>query len=76
MKQFLNGLPVVVKISALTVGMPLVVMGLVLMVSDLSETIRLGSVLAMPHLELLVGAAFAVVGLSFLWPLRAYGHRN
>jgi hypothetical protein len=76
MKRFWNRLPVVVQISALTVGMPLVVTGLFFMVSDLLETIRSRSVLTTPHLELLVGGAFMAVGMSFLWPLRAYGQRH
>jgi len=67
---------VVIKISALSVGGLLMVSGLALMVSDLTETVRLQSVLATPHLELAMGAVFAMVGMSFLLPLLRTSHRG
>jgi hypothetical protein len=52
------------------------VAGLALMVSNLAETVRLHSVMATPHLELGMGAVFAMVGVSFLLPLLRTGHRG
>lgn len=75
-RSFFGRLTVATKISAFSVGVPLFVMGLVLMMSDLAETLRLHSVLAAPQGDLAIGAAFAVVGLSFLWPMRRGHHRG
>jgi hypothetical protein len=68
-------LPVVIKLSALCVGSPLVVLGFSLMLSDLSQMIRSHVVLAAPHPGLAFGPMCVLVGLSFLWPLRINGSR-
>jgi len=70
MKSTFNTLPLYVKLSALFVGVPLVVLGCTLMVSDLNEMIRLHSFSGADAFSLVVGPAFALVGISFLWPMR------
>ncbi len=70
MTRHFGRLPVVLKISALSVGAPLVILGIVSMVSDLAQIARLHSFTASPHFGLELGPVFAAVGLSFLWPLR------
>jgi len=47
-----------------------VILGIVSMVSDLAQIVRLHSFTASPHFGLELGPVFAAVGLSFLWPLR------
>ena len=73
MTRTFGKLPVVLKISALSVGTPLVILGLGSMVTDFAEILRLRSFTASPHFGLELGPVFAVVGLSFLWPLRPIG---
>ncbi len=65
-------LPVVWSISALSLGAPLVVVGVASMLSDLAEILQIRGLAATQHfgLGLGLGPMFAVVGLSFLWPLR------
>jgi len=63
-------LPVVIKLSALSLGTPLLLLGLILIASDLAEILRSHSLTAAPHVGLALGPVFALVGLSFLWPLR------
>ncbi len=70
MTRKIGKLPVVLKISALSVGSPLVVLGMGSIFSDLAEILRVHSFTAAPHFGLELGPVFAVVGLSFLWPLR------
>jgi hypothetical protein len=72
MTRLFGTLPVVLKISALSVGLPLVMFGIGSMMSDLAQIVRLRSFTAGPHFGLELGPVFAVVGLSFLWPLRSF----
>jgi len=76
MRHYFGKLPVVLRISALLVGAPLVIFGVGSMLSDLAQAIRLRSFAAAPHFGLELGPVFAVVGLSFLWPLRPVDARN
>ncbi len=69
-------LPVVLKLSALSVGAPLVIVGFGSMLSDMAQIIRLHSFSASPHFGLELGPVFAAVGLSFLWPLRPFESDN
>lgn len=69
-------LPVLLKLSALSVGSPLVLFGIGSMVTDLVEIVRTHSLTASPHVGLELGPVFAVVGLSFLWPLRPFETRK
>jgi hypothetical protein len=75
MKSNSETLPVVIKLSALSVGSPLVLLGLSLLVSDLSEIMRRRTLLAAPHSGLTFGPMCVIVGLSFLWPLRIHSLR-
>jgi hypothetical protein len=70
MSRHFGKLPVVLKISALSVGAPLVILGISSVISDLAQIVRLHSFTAAPHYGLELGPVFAAVGLSFLWPLR------
>jgi hypothetical protein len=70
MTNSFGALPVVLKISALSVGAFLVLLGVSSIVSDMAQIVRLHSFTAAPHFGLEVGPVFAVVGMSFLWPLR------
>lgn len=70
MKVHFETLPVVCKLSALSIGVPLVLLGLTLVSSDIGEIARRHSFLAAPHFGLALGPVFALVGASFLWPLR------
>jgi hypothetical protein len=76
MTLYFGKLPVVLKISALSVGAPLVVFGIGSMLSDMAQIVRLHSFTAAPHFGLELGPVFAVVGLSFLWPLRPIGGQS
>jgi hypothetical protein len=72
MRSHFETLPVLIKLSALSVGTPLVLLGLVLIASDMAQIIRLHSFSAAPHFGLAIGPIFALVGASFLWPLRSF----
>jgi len=64
------------KLSALSLGTPLLFMGLVLMMSDVEVILRQHSMSAAGGYGLLSGSVFAVVGLSFLWPLRPFTNHS
>ena len=72
MRSHFETLPVLIKLSALSVGTPLVLLGAVLIASDMAQIIRLHSFSAAPHFGLAMGPVFALVGASFLWPLRPF----
>ncbi len=72
MRRYFGKLPVVLKIAALSVGAPLLLLGVGSMVSDVFQIIRMQSFIAAPHSGLEFGPVFASVGLSFLWPLRPF----
>jgi hypothetical protein len=76
MTHHFGKLPVVLKISALLVGAPLVILGVGSMMSDMAQVVRLRSFTAAPHFGLELGPVFALVGLSFLWPLRPTASQN
>jgi hypothetical protein len=76
MNKGLGPLPVMVKLSALSLGTPLVLMGLVLMMSDLEIIVKQHSLSAAGGYGLVSGPIFAVVGLSFLWPLRPFTNHS
>jgi hypothetical protein len=67
-------LPLLLTISALTLGMPLLLYGLVLTATEVLAIIEARTLYAGPHLGLAVGPVFMLVGISFLWPLRPYQH--
>jgi hypothetical protein len=68
-------LPVFIKLSALFVGAPLVVLGVWLLFSDASEMMRSHTMTSAPLAGLAFGPMCVFVGLSFLWPLRINGYR-
>jgi hypothetical protein len=75
MRSKLDTLPVVIKLSAVCFGAPLVVMGIWLLLSDALQMMRSHAVLAAPLAGLAFGPMCVLVGLSFLWPLRINGYR-
>jgi hypothetical protein len=72
MKSTIIALPLYVKLSALLVGVPMVMLGCTLIVSDLNEMIRVQSISGFDFSNLVIGPLFAVVGISFLWPMRPF----
>ena len=70
------GLPMMVKVSALCMGAPLVLTGVMMMLGDVAKDLtsisRSHVLVAGPHFGLAMGFVFAVVGGSFLWPLRPF----
>ena len=68
-----SGCPILVKISALSFGAPLVLLGLALVALDLLGLLRVLNSPVAPLSGLALGPVFAVVGASFLYPLLASG---
>ncbi len=52
--------------------MPLLVYGVVLTAAEVLAIVQARTLYAGPHLGLAVGPVFALVGASFLWPLRPF----
>jgi hypothetical protein len=65
-----------VKISALSLGTPLLLVGLILAMSDLELIVKQHSLSATGGYGLVSGPIFAVVGLSFLWPLLPFTNHS
>jgi hypothetical protein len=76
MRRAFEALPVAIKVSALSFGAPLVLLGLALVLSDLNAIVKSHSILGVTHVGLALGPVFALVGLSFLWPLLGSGHHR
>jgi len=72
MKNAFGMLPLYVRVCALCVGVPLVFLGCMLTASDLNEMIRLHSLSGTQDFDFIIGPIFALVGISFLWPVRPF----
>jgi hypothetical protein len=75
MRTTVHGFPILMKISAISIGVPLIVFGIVLMAVDVLGQLRILSSSVAPLSGFAIGPIFALVGASFLYPLVALGAR-
>ncbi len=76
MRAKMNGFPVIMKISALSFGVPLILVGIALVVLDILGQLRILSSMVEPLSGIAIGPIFALVGASFLYPLIALGAQS
>lgn len=71
MRKPAQGSHVIMKISAISFGIPLVLFGVALMVIDVLGQLRILTSTMAPLSGIAIGPIFALVGASFLYPLIA-----
>lgn len=71
MPSSLSGLPILIRISALAIGSPLILFGLALMAVDVLGQLKLVTPAMEPLAGIALGPVFVLLGGSFLYPLLA-----